>query len=136
MPLLSVKLTDVSTEAPKMSIGLHELKSIKVDYDPGSVNPNGKDISPSINICWRDNETGEEDRARVYDKFWLNDDSLWRLKKMMSCAGLQTDVNEVNTDELLGIVVRGQVINNDYTDKNTGEVKSNTKVKDYVMPGL
>jgi len=75
-------------------------------------------------------EPGENEGVTVYDNFSLQPKALWKLRSVMEAGGIQTvdGPMSIDLDELVGIVVVGDIIHEEYKGKQKNRVNGYSSV--------
>ena len=129
---LPIDLSSVPNQVPQIDPGQYYFNILSVTLEP----PKGNQLE-RYNVTLVVSEGKFKDR-RVFDNFPVvdladvNSRSAVRLRHLCMSAGLGGALQTVDTDQLVNKGVQATVSRNTYTDKNSGEVKEATNVKDYV----
>lgn len=131
MSLLSVKLTDVSTKGPpQLDPAVYTLESIKV-----GVNPPVGEKAAQIEVLFKDTE-GEADGPTVRKIFSLSEKAKCYLKLWLLSCGRKDLANaeELDTDDLVGLVCQAAVGSRSWNDKDTGDTRTAAEIKKFIVP--
>lgn len=131
MALLSVNLTDVDASGPpQMEPGVYDLESTKV-----GVNPPVDDKAASVDITFRDsNADATESGPSVQKRFSFSEKAKPYFKRWLLAAGRDdlAEAEEIESEELMGLVAKAVVNHETVTDKVTGEVRTFARVARFI----
>ena len=130
MALLGVGLSDVSTDrAPQMDIGVVTLESIKVEVVPAE-----GDKAAMINVSYKNVNSDEGDERTIRKMFSLSEKAKRYFKLWLLAAGREdlAEADEIDTDELLGLVAEAVIGSDSSVDKDTGEPVVYSNIKKWV----
>lgn len=81
------------------------------------VSSNGK---PMLLVRFREDTT----QTALFENYVLAENCLWKLKELLSAAGLECDgIVDFDTDELIGLMFKAKVIQEDYNDSKVNRIK-------------
>lgn len=65
-----------------------------------------------------------ESKTRIWENYVIQQNCLWKLKELLDVVGIDTSGSlDLDASELVGVMVRGKVIQDTYDDKITNRVK-------------
>jgi len=132
MPLIKTNLQDVSTEGPEpMETAIVEnLISLSAEYNAAV-----GDKSPAITVLFRDNDAPVDDLRTAHRRFSLSPKAMFHLKRwLIACGSPLADAEELNLDDLKGLVCKAAVEKSSYTDKITGELRWSAEPAKFINP--
>ena len=75
---------------------------------------------PMLLVRFREETT----QTALFENYVLAENCLWKLKELLSAAGLEcAGAVDFDTDELLGLVFKAKVIQEDYNDSKVNRIK-------------
>lgn len=76
--------------------------------------------NPMLQIRFREETT----QAAIFDNYVLKENCLWKLKELLTAAGIECGGNvEFDTDELVGLVFKAKIVQEDYNDSKVNRIK-------------
>ncbi len=76
--------------------------------------------NPMLLIRFREEST----QAALFENYVLTEKCLWKLKELLSAAGIECNgAVEFDTEELVGLVFKAKVIQDDYNDNKVNRIK-------------
>lgn len=66
----------------------------------------------------------EQSKTAIFENYVLQENCLFKLKELLSACGVETDgVVDVDTDLLVGLMVKAKVTVDDYNDNKVNRIK-------------
>lgn len=66
----------------------------------------------------------ETTQTALFENYVLAENCLWKLKELLNAAGLECDgMLDLDTDELIGLMFKAKVIQEDYNDSKVNRIK-------------
>ena len=128
MPRIDVNFGDVPDTIKTISPGKYRLEIAEVPAVEPAASGNGQNLI----INFRISDEGEFKGRQIRDYIFLNEIGLTKVKSLLISAGLESSVNGLDTEELLGKIVTGLLVASTYKDKATDETVQTTKVGRYL----
>ena len=128
MALLPINLQDVSAEGPpQLEIGCYDVEATKVAVNPAQ---DGKDAQVVVDFMKANRDPSDTASCRKY--FALSEKALPFLKRFLLASGREdlANANQLDTDELLGLVCKVVISENTYT--KDGETRTNAQISRFV----
>lgn len=128
MPAISINLNEVPDKILPVSVGLRTLEVENISQD---TNDKGEVVlSATFKVV--DENNPDEVGRKVFDNFNLKYlPAQVKFKNLITAAGLDASGNGFDTEQLIGKTVIAEIAPNTWKDKDTGEIKENTKLKAY-----
>lgn len=81
-------------------------------------------VSSAGNDMWLVRFDEVESGTAVFDNYVLKSNCLWKLKELLDALGFETSANlDIDPQDLVGQVVKGKVIQEDYEGSPTNRMK-------------
>lgn len=75
---------------------------------------------PMLNIRFREEST----KTAIFENYVLQENCLFKLKELLSAAGLECDgAVDLDTDLLVGLVFKAKIVQDDYNDNKVNRIK-------------
>lgn len=75
---------------------------------------------PMLSVRFREETT----QAALFENYVLQENCLWKLKELLEAAGIDCSAGvDLDTDELIGVVFKAKVIQEDYNDSKVNRIK-------------
>lgn len=66
----------------------------------------------------------EESKAALFENYVLSENSLWKLKELLSAAGIAcVGKAEVDTEELIGLIFKAKIVQDEYNGAVVNRIK-------------
>ena len=91
--------------------------NVTIESVEEKVSSTGKQM---LNIRFREEST----KTAIFENYVLQENCLFKLKELLSAAGLETDgVVDVDTDLLVGLSFKAKIVQDDYNDNKVNRIK-------------
>jgi len=127
-PTLNVNFDEVPDQILPVEPGIYEAEIVEVPMITETRKKTGHNLVVSMRIT----TDGPHHGRALRDSIFLNDIGNVKIKKLCSSAGVLLGSGGFETEELLGKIVRCQVLNRTFTDSETGETRQIADVRDYL----
>jgi hypothetical protein len=116
--LINLKLSEVSLDPVKMPTGVYNAEITKVEYKDDADLTAGQPSNPYFVVSFKqvDPLPGTES-ARAQERFYLDPGSKWKVKRLCKAAGLDQNLDELATEDLVGCRVQVKVASRTYQNK-------------------
>lgn len=126
---LNINFDDVSTEYTQVEPGMYEFEI--VDCKTGLSKANNPKVEVRAQLV---NCAEEFQGAQLTDHIAIHTElGKKRFKRLAASCGVDISGGSVDVTALIGAVGKFVVTRRTYTDKDTGQVRESTDIKDYVV---
>lgn len=127
-PIIDINLDETPDELPQIQTGIRilEIKDIEDKELPDG------DTVHIVKLAVAEPDA-DDNELQTWERFnFKYPIARVRFKQLCTAAGHEGGSGGVDTSELIGCTLRASIIPNTYTDKDSGEMKTNSKVKDFL----
>lgn len=113
MANLNLDFSNVATNEP-LPEGTYNVTIESVEEKTSSTS------KPMLLVRFREEQT----KTAIFENYVLTENCLWKLKELLSAAGLECDGQvDIDTDLLVGLVFKAKVTLEDYNDSKVNRIK-------------
>ena len=130
-PIIDINLDETPDEMPQIATGVRILEIRDIE-DQEDINGDTVHIV-KLSVAEPD---ADDNELQTWERFnFKYPIARVRFKKLCLAAGHEGGSGGVDPADLIGCTLRASIVPNTYTDKDSGEMKTNTKVKEFLRAG-